>query len=663
MKCLRIFLSILFLMGFCSLAASGQDRIEQGHLVLEGIPDIPQRIWDRLDPYLSIRSASLQGWLLSGQGLLIKTRFGETDQVHRVERPGGTRRQVTFSREPVTHVWVSPGPRFNGFLFAMDMGGSERYQIFSFDLDTGRRRMFTDGRSKNDDAVWSSKGDRFVYSSVRRNGRDWDLYLADIDDPSSSRMLLETDGAWWAVDWSPDDRQILVKNYISINETRPYILDVETARLSPFHPYGEPGEDDEPVAYDAIRFSRDGRGIYFVSDKSSEYRRLCYHDFSTGRTRILTGEIPWDVGELALSEDGYTLAFTVNQDGIDRLHVRDLGNGKELDLPDLPFGRIYGLRFHPDGRRLGLVLNTPRSPGDVYHLDLTDGELVRWTYSETGGLPEERFIIPEIVRFATFDSIGGRPRTIPAFYYRPQGEGPFPVVIDIHGGPESQARPYFHSRRQFWVNEMGLAVLQPNVRGSRGYGKSYLLLDNGYRRKDSVRDIGELLDWIAEQPQLDADRVAVYGGSYGGYMALASMIDYADRLRAGLDLFGISDFVTFLQNTGDYRRDLRRAEYGDERDSEMRAFLEEIAPVNNAEKITKPMFIFQGLNDPRVPVTESEQMVEIIREAGGEVWYLLAKDEGHGTGKKSNREFLYAATALFLEKHLLVETLKFQPAE
>jgi len=652
-KCLRGVLIALFLMSFCGSVAAGPDRVEIGNLVLEGIPEIPQRIWDGLDPYLNIRSAALQGWLPSGEGLLIKTRFGETAQVHRLDRPGGARRQVTFFREPVTHVWVCPGSRFNGFLFAMDTGGSERYQIYSFDLDAGRRRMFTDGSSKNDDAVWSSAGDRFVYSSTRRNGRDWDLYLADIDDPASTRLLLETDGAWWAVDWSPDDRRILVKNYISINETRPYILDVETARLTPFLPYGDSAEDEEPVAYNAIRFSRDGRGIYFVSDEGSEFRRLRYYDLATGRNETLTGDIPWDVGELALSEDGRTLAFTVNQDGIDRLHVRDLGDGEELELSDFPMGRIYGLRFHPDGRRLGLVVNTPRSPGDVYHLDLATGDLVRWTFSETGGLPEERFVVPEIVRFATFDSVDGRPRTIPAFYYRPRGEGPFPVVIDIHGGPESQARPYFHARRQFWVQELGLAVLQPNVRGSRGYGKSYLLLDNGARRKDSVRDIGALLDWIAGQPELDADRVAVYGGSYGGYMALASMIDYADRLRAGLDLYGISNFITFLKNTGDYRRDLRRAEYGDERDPEMRAFLEKIAPVNNAGRITKPMFIFQGLNDPRVPVTESEQMVETIREGGGEVWYLLARDEGHGTGKKANREFLYAATALFLEKHLL----------
>jgi dipeptidyl aminopeptidase/acylaminoacyl peptidase len=649
----RKLIALAFVSLCCHVPASGQqasfEPVELGHLVLEGIPEIPQRIWDRLNPYVNIRVASLQGWLPSGQGMLIKTRFGETDQVHQLAGPGGARRQITFFQEPVTHVWVSPDRRFNGFLFAMDVGGSERYQIFSFDLETGRPEMFTDGRSKNDDVVWSTRGDRFIYSSTRRNGRDWDLYMADIVDPASSRLLLETSGAWWAVDWSPDDGTILIKNYISINETRPYLLDVKTARLSPFNP------TDEPVAYNTIKFSRDGRGIYFVSDQDDEFRRLRYVDLATGAIAVLTGDVPWDVGEFALSKDGRYLAFTTNEEGLDVLHIRDLHQGQDLRLPSLPMGRVYGLHFHPDGQRLGLVLNTPQSPGDIYSLNVVSGDLVRWTQSEIGGLSGDRFVFPEIVRFATFDSVDGQPRTIPAFYYRPEGHGPFPVVIDVHGGPESQARPYFHPRRQFWVNELGLAVIQPNVRGSRGYGKSYLLLDNGYRRKDSVRDIGALLDWIAQQPELDAERVAVYGGSYGGYMALAAMIDYSERLRAGLDLYGISNFVTFLENTGEYRRDLRRAEYGDERDPQMRAFLQAIAPVNDAEKITKPLFIFQGLNDPRVPVTESEQMVETIRTGGGEVWYLLAKDEGHGVGKRSNREFLYAATALFLEKHLLGE--------
>ena len=196
----------------------------------------------------------------------------------------------------------------------------------------------------------------------------------------------------------------------------------------------------------------------------------------------------------------------------------------------------------------------------------------------------------------------------------------------------------------------------PNVRGSSGYGKAYLQLDNGYQREDSVKDIGALLDWVARQSELDAERVAVIGGSYGGYMVLASMTHYDDRLRAGIDIVGISNFVTFLENTQDYRRDLRRVEYGDERDPEMRAFLEKISPTTNAGKITKPLFVAQGLNDPRVPASESEQMVEVIRENGGVVWYLLARDEGHGFRKKANRDYYGRAVVLFLQEHLLGDT-------
>jgi dipeptidyl aminopeptidase/acylaminoacyl peptidase len=300
------------------------------------------------------------------------------------------------------------------------------------------------------------------------------------------------------------------------------------------------------------------------------------------------------------------------------------------------------------------VINSPRSPGDVYSIDLgRRPALTRWTHSEAGGLDTSRFADADLIRYPTFDEVEGARRTIPAFVYRPQGEGPFPVVVQIHGGPEAQALPTFSAIRQFWIDELGVAVIAPNVRGSAGYGRTFLDLDNGMLREDSVKDIGALLDWIATQPDLDATRVAVYGGSYGGYMVLASMIHFAERLRAGVDVVGISNFVTFLENTQDYRRDARRVEYGDERDPEMRAFLERISPTARAAEIRAPLLIAQGQNDPRVPASESEQMVATIREHGGTVWYFLALDEGHGFARKRNRDQFEAATALFLEKHLL----------
>ncbi|MFW5660770.1 MAG: alpha/beta hydrolase family protein [Oceanicaulis sp.] len=272
---------------------------------------------------------------------------------------------------------------------------------------------------------------------------------------------------------------------------------------------------------------------------------------------------------------------------------------------------------------------------------------MRWTQSEVGGLDASSFVEPELITYESFDGL-----EIPGFYYRAEGEGPRPVIIDIHGGPESQERPGFNTSIQYWVNELGVSVITPNVRGSSGYGKDYVAMDNGFNREDSVRDIGALLDWVAGQPELDSERVVVYGGSYGGYMVLASMTHYSDRLAGGINIVGISNFVTFLENTNGYRRDLRRAEYGDERDPEMRAHLEAISPANQAERITAPLFIIQGANDPRVPASEAEQILAAVRAEGGDPWYLLALDEGHGFAKKSNRDFQRQAETMFLTEVL-----------
>ena len=632
------------------------ERREGGNLRIEGIPEIPESLSARLRQYQSTRSAFLADWMPGGSGLLVATRFGETAQLHVVERPGGARRQITFFDEPVSDAAVSPDPEVGGFVYPRDVGGSEDYQLFFYDLDTGVSRMLTDGVGRNGGALWSNGGDRLAYFTTRRNRRDWDLHVMD-PATGESVPVLEEGGVWFPLDWSPDDTKMLVSRFVSANESYPYLLDLGTGALEPLH-RPEEGEEGEKVAYTAALFAPDGESVYYVSDEDSEFQRLRRRNLATGETRVLTPEIDWDVEALELSEDGRRLAFTVNEEGFSRLYLMDTETGERTEVRDLPIGLVGGLEFGPDGR-LGLVLTTPSSPDDVYTLDpaLDDGggKPTRWTFSETGGLDPETFVEPELIRYETFDTVDGAPRTIPAFVYAPAGDGPHPVVIDIHGGPEGQERPGFDPWKQFLVHELEVAVVTPNVRGSAGYGKSYLLLDNGFQREDSVKDIGALLDWIEARPDLDEDRVAVYGGSYGGYMVLASMTHYDDRLRAGIDVVGISNFVTFLENTEDYRRDLRRAEYGDERDPEMREFLERISPTNNADKITSPLFVVQGLNDPRVPASESEQMVEEIRANGGTVWYLLATDEGHGFRKRSNRDYFLEASALFLEEHLLAE--------
>ncbi|MFQ5707101.1 MAG: S9 family peptidase [bacterium] len=628
-----------------------KDRVERGNLIVENIPAIPQRIVDRMLQYQNTRSAFLQDWLPAGDGLLISTRFGETTQIHWVKRPGGTRQQITFFKEPVSGATMNPKLSNPGFLFTKDVGGSEFYQIFFFDLTSGKYRMLTDGKSRNGGSRWAHKGDRFAFYSTKRNGRDWGLYVADVKEPEKAAPVLERKGLWFVFEWSPDDSQLLVGHYVSVNESYLYTLDLNSQELTQINPA------KEKISYGDAQWAKNGEGIYFTSDQGSEFQRLQYYDLKTREKSVLTQDIPWDVNSFDLSENGQYLAFVVNADGIGTLHLLNLETQKELALPQLPVGQIYALKFSPDASKLGLVLNTPQTPGDVFVFDIPDRKLVRWTYSEVGGLQSDNFVAPELIHYPTFDQVNGKPRLIPAFYYKPKNRGhaPFPVLISIHGGPEGQYRPGFSSTTQYYVNELGVAVLAPNVRGSAGYGKSYLKLDNGFKREESVKDIGKLLDWIAQQPELDAKRVAVIGGSYGGYMVLASMTHFNDRIRAAVDIVGISNFVTFLENTKAYRRDLRRAEYGDERDPKMRQFLQKISPTTNANKITRPMFIAQGLNDPRVPASESEQMVEVIRKNGGEVWFLLAKDEGHGFRKKSNRDYYNNVVALFLEKYLLGE--------
>jgi dipeptidyl aminopeptidase/acylaminoacyl peptidase len=424
--------------------------------------------------------------------------------------------------------------------------------------------------------------------------------------------------------------------------------------------------DGGKASFGGFAFAPDGRAVYFISDeplpdssgaaKAQEFRTLRRHDPASGKFEVLTAHIPWDVASLSIAEDGRHLAYVANEDGISRLHVLSLPVHREVRLPELPIGVIGGVAFSPDGRRLALTVNSATSPSDAYVVDLAGATLTRWTQSEVGGLDASKFDAPTLVRYPTFDSIDGTPRTIPAFYYRPanvpKGKK-LPVVISIHGGPEAQALPTFSPNAQFLANELGVAMLVPNVRGSSGYGKTYLSLDNAEKREDSVKDIGALLDWIAKQPELDASRVGVVGGSYGGYMVLASLMHYGDRIRAGVDIVGISHFGTFLENTESYRRDLRRAEYGDERTPEMKAVFDRISPLNHAGKITSKLFVAQGRNDPRVPYTEAEQIVKAVRGNGQPVWYLLYADEGHGFAKKSNNDYYGAATILFWQHSLL----------
>lgn len=616
------------------------------NLVTEGIPPIPTSLVEDVQRYTEFRSAGLSSWHPTRREMLISTRFGDTNQIHFVKFPGGDRRQITFFPERAGGASYQPTTG-DYFIFNRDVGGNEFFQLYRFDLKDGAVTLLTDGKSRNTGGTWSNAGDRLIYSSTRRNGRDADQYLINPAAPKTDRLLLQLDGGGWGVrDWSPDDKKALLVEYVSANESYLWIVDVATGEKTLFTPKGGATK----ISYGDAEFSKDGRGIYATTDKDSEFQRLAYIDLQTKRHSYLTDHIKWDVDAFALSEDGHTIAFVTNEDGVGRLHLLETKSRKEKPVPNLPLGVVGGLRWHKNSHDLGFTMNSARSPSDVYSLDIRTGKLDRWTESETGGLNTSEFSEAELVRWKSFDD-----RAISGFLYMPPARfsGPRPVIINIHGGPEGQARPSFLGRTNYYLNELGVAFIYPNVRGSTGYGKTFLQLDNGFLREDTYKDIGALLDWIKTQPRLDASRVLVTGGSYGGHMAFAVATRYDDRIRATIPVVGISNLVSFLERTESYRRDLRRVEYGDERDPKMREFMLRTAPLNNAKNISKPIFIVAGGNDPRVPVNEAEQMVKTVKQNGGPVWYLMAKDEGHGFAKRKNQDFQFYATVMFLREYLL----------
>lgn len=620
------------------------------NLVIENIPPIPMSLVESANRYTQFRTASLQSWHPVRREMLISTRFDDTFQVHQVTQPLGTRYQLTFFSEGVSNVSYQPTEE-KYFLFSKDIGGTEVNQTYRYDLENGDITLLTDGTSRNSSGVWSTAGDRIVYTSNRRNGRDSDLYIMDPQNPQSDRLLAEVEGGgWFPTNWSPDDRSIAVIQYISINETYLWLFDAETGeRTLLTEPQGE-----MPVSYLEALFSPDGQRLYVVSDRDSEFLHLGYLDLDSLELTHLTADIPWNVEAVDLSPDGQQIAFIVNENGVSEVYGMDAATGDRQSFAELPAGSLRGLEWHNDGRTLGFTLLSARSTADVFSLTVETGELQRWTRSETAGLNTETFSEPELVSWESFDG-----RTITGFLYRPPAkfEGPRPVAMYIHGGPEGQFRPSYLGRLNYYLNELGIALLFPNVRGSTGYGKTFTKLDNGYLREDAVKDIGALLDWIATQPDLDSDRILVNGSSYGGYMSLAVATKYGDRIRASINVVGISNFVTFLENTEDYRRDLRRVEYGDERDPEMRQFLMEISPLTNADKIQKPMLVVHGANDPRVPLSEAEQLVEILKGKDVPVWYLVATDEGHGFSKKPNIDYQFYTNIQFMKQFLLPEEL------
>ena len=619
-------------------AAAQVTTRQVGTATLQNVPAIPADVSAAVQRYQNYREAVFQDWLPDGS-MLIGTRFGATRQLHHVKAPGAARTQVTFFDEPIAGATTIPGG--SSFIVGRDTGGDEWFQIYTMGL-TGAPVALTEPGTRNQSAVFSKDGKLLLWSRATKGSPDYAILAADPSDPSSRRVLYQGKGSMGPDDISPDKRTALIAQGLSNRETRLSLLDIATGELKPL------SFTNKPARYEEATFTPDGRSILVITDADSDLRRLVEIDIASGKRTILAPDLKWDVEAFDLSDDGRTLAYVINEDGFSKLVVQDRITRRALPQPDLPRGVLTGLDFSPDGKSLAIGLTTATTAGDVWSWDVGGGRLTRWTTSELGGLDPAKLAEPTLVRFKSFDGL-----SVPALVYRPKNvaaDAKTPVIVDIHGGPEGQTRPGWNPGAQYFADTLGATVILPNVRGSDGYGKRYINLDNAEKREDSVKDVGALLDWIATQPNLDSQRVAVYGQSYGGYMSLASMTHYSDRFVGGVERYGISNWITFLNNTEAYRRDNRRAEYGDERVPAMRAVFEKISPMANLKKIGKPMLVMQGANDPRVPQSESDQVVAQLRANGVDTWYVLFADEGHGFLKKHNNDLRREVETVFLRK-------------
>ena len=616
------------------------------NLITENIAEIPKELANQVKKYAESRGASLAEIHPTKNEIIINTRFSSTSQLHRIKQNMGARTQITFFDEPVSGASYEP-VKGEYLIYSKDIGGNEFGQLYKLDLKTLQSTLLTDGgRSQNGGVTWLKDGKGFYYSSTKRNGGDRDIYYMDPNNPKSDKLILQVKGGGWGIsDISTDGQKLLISEYVSANESHIWMLETTTGKLSEVTDRKSKG-----IIQSGASFSNSKDEIWFVTDKDNEFERLATLNLITKKVAYLTSNIPWNVENYTLSEDKKTIVFITNEAGLNKMYLMKASDKSYTAVKNIPIGLIGGVSFTKNNQSLFFTQSTAQTASDVYKLNLATGTIERWTESELGEMQQSDMSVPKFIEWKSFDNL-----KISGFYYPAAAKftGKRPVLINIHGGPEGQSMASFLGSNNYYTNEMGVAIIFPNVRGSSGFGKTFIAKDNGFLREDSVKDIGALLDWIAQQPELDKDKIMIMGGSYGGYMTLATAYHYADKIKCSVDIVGISNFNTFLKNTEEYRRDLRRVEYGDERIPEMAAFFEKMAPLNNIDKIKKPMFIIQGTNDPRVPVTEATQMRDKLKANGNVVWYLEAKDEGHGFRKKANVDFQRLSVIRFMQEYLI----------
>ncbi|ACU07500.1 hypothetical protein FIC_01050 [Flavobacteriaceae bacterium 3519-10] len=616
------------------------------NLIVQNIPAIPKSLNEKIKKYSESRSANFTAIHPNGKELIMVTRFASTNQLHKLSSAMGNRKQLTFFDEPVNSASYEP-TKGEYLVYSKDIGGNEFGQLFRLDLKTMESTLLTDGgRSQNGGVTWLKDGSGFYFSSTKRNGGDRDIYFMNPLKPAETKLVLQLKSGGWGInDISDDGKKLIIGEYVSANESHLYLFDTQTQKLESIT-----DRKEKQIVQGSAKFSKNADEIWYVTDRDNEFDRLATLNLKTKKRNYFTSDIPWEVSDYTLSEDKSKIVFQTNESGLHKLYLMDTASNKYSEIKGLAVGLVNNFEFTNDGRSLFFSQSTYDSSADIYRLDLASNTIERWTDSEQGEMQKADMSEPKLIEWNSFDQM-----KITGFYYPASKKftGKRPVLINIHGGPEGQSMASSLGSGNYYTNEMGVALIYPNVRGSSGFGKTYIASDNGFNRMNSVKDIGALLDWVAKQPELDKDRIMIMGGSYGGFMTLAVAYEYADKIRCSVDIVGISDFNTFLKNTEEYRRDLRRVEYGDERDPKMSAFFTKIAPLNNTDKIKKPMFIIQGTNDPRVPVTEAIQMRDKLKAQGNTVWYLEAKNEGHGFRKKENVDFQRLAVIQFMQEYLL----------
>lgn len=633
--------------------ASAQERTAPTppNVKVEGMPPIPQAILDGVSRYGQFRQAQMQAWNPAKRQMLITTTLGTVPQLHYLDGPGRDRRQITWYDKGVGGD-VSPSfdpADANTFVFQYDPAGSEARSLYRYDVAAGTTSLVVESKTRYAH-VWARQGKWLAYDSSERNGKDRDLYVIQPADPTTKRLVAAVEGAWSPEDWSPDGSTILMNEVFGNSETYLWRVNVKTGEKTPIT---KRGDGDKASWYNA-RFSADGRKVYAISDRSrGGESRIWRCDVAACAWTPVSADglaVSLDLGaNFEIAPDGSMLAMILDRGTSTELHVIDLTTLKARPLPALPKGIVSQIHWRPGSRELGFTFGSIKAQGDAYSIDTSIGSLTRWTFSETTFNPEV-LPPPEVVQWKSFDG-----QAISGILYRPSPRftGARPVLVSIHGGPDGKERAVFRGRSNYLLNELGVAIIYPNVRGSIGFGRAFQDLDNGRGRDGAIKDVGTVLDWIAARPEFDKDRVVLIGVSYGGWLALEAGIVYNDRVRGIIEGAGMTDLVTFLDQTAPERQENRRQEYGDERDPQMREYLKSISPITRASDLKKPTLILHPGKDARVPVTQAQDLVAALKENNATVWYVEFTEANHDNLPVVGGSWLIASWMWFFRNFVL----------